>query len=260
MIVAVFVFLHKTSVSQALSSPSSTLPPKTIIFPGGGIFFYWQAGVITHLREQSYALDNQQIRLTGASAGAICATLTALDISFEDATRLALAKAREAGVWDRPLGLYGIWGNLIGEWLEELIIDDDKLLSRVNEKVSLLVTEVPSFQTKKLSRFASKQDLIGANMASIHIPLFLDGKIATPFRGLAHIDGSFLAQTGDYCCDEEQNNSVTLNWGADPYLSNRNLGDAVTALNEEGIWDLVDRGRKYAIQMEKRGDFDCLQI
>lgn len=40
-----------------------------IIFPGGGLFFYWQAGVIAYLRENSYDLSS--ILLSGASAGAL---------------------------------------------------------------------------------------------------------------------------------------------------------------------------------------------
>jgi len=29
--------------------------------------------------------------------------------------------SEEAGVWERPLGLMGIWGDIIYEWLDELI-------------------------------------------------------------------------------------------------------------------------------------------
>ena len=101
-----------------------------LIFPGGGIFFYWQAGVITYLREQNYKLlqnnnndDDIQnkVHFTGASAGALCATLTCTDVNFEQATELALQKAEDVGVWDRPLGLYGIWGDMIEDWLDELL-------------------------------------------------------------------------------------------------------------------------------------------
>ena len=99
-------------------------------------------------------------------------------------------------------------------------------------------------------------------MASIHIPLFLDGKFTTSFRGSPHIDGSFFANMGDYCItnDDKRNNSVILDWSADPYLSNRNLADSVSALSEDGIWDLVEKGRQFAVQMEKRGDFEFLHI
>jgi len=161
-----------------------------------------------------------------------------------------------AGVWDRPLGLYGIWGDMIDSWLDELLPENDEVLSMVNDKVSLLVTEIPSFQINKISRFQSKQDLIEANMASVHIPLFLNGKLTTKFRNAPHIDGSFMANLSDYHLSED---SVVLNWQADPFLSDRTLGDAVNALSEEGIWDLLEKGRTFAVGMEKRGDFAFLQ-
>jgi len=78
-----------------------------LVFPGGGLFFYWQAGVVTYLREQGYDLD--QMTASGASAGALTATLTATNVDFIKATELALKMAKEAGVWDRSGGLQGIW-------------------------------------------------------------------------------------------------------------------------------------------------------
>lgn len=103
-----------------------------LLFPGGGIFFYWQAGVVTYLREQGYKLD--AIRLGGASAGALTATLTATDVDFYQATDLALSLAKDAGVWDRKGGLQGIWGPMIDAWLDELLPDD--AVEKVNNRVS----------------------------------------------------------------------------------------------------------------------------
>ncbi len=215
-------------------------------YQSGGIFFYWQAGAITYLREKGYQINNPEIHFTGASAGALCATLTACDVNFEDATSLALKKAREEGVWDRPLGLFGIWGSIIDEWLEELLPGDDLdqhevLLPLVNneKKLSIIATEIPSFQKKKLSDFKSKRDLIDANMASVHIPFFLDGKATTQFRLQPYIDGSFLANMDEYRHDLSA--SIILDWKRDPLLKDRTLGDAVSTISEEGVWDLLER-------------------
>lgn len=148
----IFVVLLSTLKCNAFSVSSSTNASKTstnnnsnphLIFPGGGIFFYWQAGVITYLREkEEYRLllggnlsQNQNIQYTGASAGALCATLTATNVDFVKATELALSKSDDAGVWDRPLGLQGIWGSIIEEWLHELIPEDaaEKTQDKVSE-------------------------------------------------------------------------------------------------------------------------------
>jgi hypothetical protein len=104
-----------------------------IVFPGGGIFFYWQAGAVSHLRERGY--DLSETALSGASAGALAATLTATNVDFSDATRLALELAEKAGVWDRPQGLQGVWGEMIETWLDELLPENavSMVESRVRE-------------------------------------------------------------------------------------------------------------------------------
>ena len=89
---------------------------------------------MTYLREQNYDLSD--VKLTGASAGALVATLTATEVDFEEATTNALQLAENAGVWDRKLGLQGIWGPMIESWLDELIPEEP--LDMVNDRVSFL--------------------------------------------------------------------------------------------------------------------------
>ena len=40
------------------------------------------------------------------------------------ATELALSLSEDANVWERPLGLQGVWGKLIYEWLDRLVPED----------------------------------------------------------------------------------------------------------------------------------------
>lgn len=146
--------------------------------------------MVTYLREQGYNLNG--VRVGGASAGALTATLTAANVDFYDATELALRLAAEAGVWDRANGLQGIWGPLIETWLHTLLPDD--VVETVNGKVRLLhrfamcsdslllmphpastiqlcllVTEIPGMKKKRVDSFQSKHDLIDCNMASVHL-------------------------------------------------------------------------------------------
>jgi len=238
-----------------------------IVFPGGGIFFYWQAGAVSYLRENGY--DLSRVTMTGASAGSLTATLTAAGVDFERATEVALGLAEDGGVWDRPLGLQGVWGEMIETWLDELLPED--AVEQVGDRLSLLVTPVPSFGKENISRFESRADLIRTNMASIHIPWFLDGKLATSYRGGPCIDGSFLSKPTDYDRPPPSNGSngttgiqpsvvVTLDWTQDPVLANKSLGDAVSAISKEGIWGILERGREYAAVMEERGDFRGLPM
>ena len=169
------------------------------IFPGGGIYFYWQAGFMCYLREQGYDLSPSSqfstgssengngdaivttppTTFTGASAGALTATLTATNVDFYDATELALRLAKDANVWNRgPYGLQGIWGPMIYEWLDTLLpstatastSSSPASSSLMPSNLSLLVTPIPNvWDKRKVSIFQNRRDLIKCNMASVHI-------------------------------------------------------------------------------------------
>mmetsp|Transcript_11943 Transcript_11943/g.14434 ORF Transcript_11943/g.14434 Transcript_11943/m.14434 type:complete len:314 (-) Transcript_11943:141-1082(-) len=226
-----------------------------LVFPGGGIFFYWQAGAVTYLREQGYDLSHTT--LSGASAGALTATLTGCNVDFEVATDLALDLAKDAGVWERKGGLQGIWGPMIESWLDTLLPDD--ATDRVNDRVSLLVTPVPSFGKNIISHFHSKDDLIACNMASVHLPWFLDGRLTSTFRDSSVIDGSFLSNESHYAPKrpEEMKDTVTLDWTKDPVMSTK-AAEFVKVVSKDGIWDFLETGKKFAAHMEEQGDFQCL--
>lgn len=90
-----------------------------MLFGGGGIYFYWQIGVVSFLRKQNYNLQST-LSFAGASSGALAATLAATNVDASEATALALDLAERAGVWKRG-SLQGVWGDLIHEWLDQLI-------------------------------------------------------------------------------------------------------------------------------------------
>ena len=164
-------FLHATiaddsyveEIESERVDTSPSLSTTHIVFPGGGIFFYYQAGLVNFLRER---YDLSTCTFSGASAGALTATLTAADVDFFEATDLALKLAADAGIWDRSGGLQGIWGPLIEEWLDSLL---PTCIDALQDRVTLLVTPVPSFGKTKISRFENRKDLIHCNMASVHL-------------------------------------------------------------------------------------------
>ena len=121
----------------------------------------------------------------------------------------AVALCDDAGAFKRgSWGLMGIWGPLIRSWLDELLPADAD--ERTRGRVSLLVNKPlvsvpalalfgttlsrlghPCVERLAVTDFVSRDELIDAAMASVHIPLFLDGKSASTFRGAPCIDGSF---------------------------------------------------------------------
>lgn len=229
-----------------------------IVFPGGGIFFYYQAGLVNFLRE---GYDLSSCTFSGASAGALTATLTASDVDFYEATDLALRLAKDAGVWDRTGGLQGIWGPMIEEWLDSLLPTS---IESLQDKLTLLVTPVPSFGKTKISSFEDRKDLIRCNMASVHLPWFLDGKLTSNFRDRPHIDGSFLSKEEDYMLDLDMDSKIStdtifLDWSKDPDMSSKGGMDIVDAMSPDGIYGLMERGKRYGKIMEEQGMFNSLK-
>jgi len=242
-----------TNADDMISSPSSKQRPG-IIFPGGGLFFYWQAGVIAYLQEEGYNLSNTL--LSGASAGALSATLAKTEVNPYDATELALSMADEAGIWDRPLGLQGVWGSIIYDWLDRLLPLDAE--ERVKEELHILLTPVPSFGKSRISQFENRQDLINANLASVHLPWFLDGNLTSNFRGKPHIDGSFLSQSSDYFPEEySEKPKLILDYQRDPIMKDR-ASEFIKVVSKQTIWDILEQGKRHAKIMDGKGEFDHL--
>ena len=187
-LICVVLVLLRTISGFELGSQKSFTPPtpyKAMYFSGAGIYFWWQAGCARYIQEHC---DYTRMSVIGASAGSISAALLLSNTDFTKALDVAMAIGKKAGVYERKGGLAGIWGALLKEWLEEIIPDD------VTEEMysQLKVAVTPSIKTPKLiSGFKGKADIIEACMASCHVPLFLDGRATTEFRGEQVLDGSF---------------------------------------------------------------------
>ncbi len=110
-----------------------------------------------------------------------------------------------------------------------------------------------------ISSFSSRTDLIECNMASVHLPWFLDGKLTRNFRDRPHIDGSFLAKDQDYIsCPAQLDRTLILGHTQDPSYQSRGMFDIVEALSPDGIWGMLEDGKRYARYMEEQGKFEML--
>lgn len=246
--------------SDRIATSIAKTEPPHLIFPGAGLFFYWQAGVVSYLRQAGY--DLSKTTMSGASAGSITATLAATDVCFANATDAALRLGREAGVWDRPMGLMGVWGSLIEEWLDEILPEDAAEMA--SGRITILLTTIPKLGKQRVSRFVDRDDLIRCNISSIHLPLFLDGKFASHYRDSLHIDGSFLSTPADHLCydsNEQTHESATsaapflvFDFQHDPIMRGRKK-EFVKLASEDGIRSLLDRGMEYAYGLEQEGCF-----
>eukprot|EP01031_Cornospumella_fuschlensis_P030008 gene30008-36243_t len=146
------------------------------------------AGAAQYLQEECSHLT--KVPLLGASAGSIAASLLLSNASFYDAAKLAIRQTEERDLWNSQLGLAGVWGPMVRDFLNDLIPLNltHSELSRIN----ICITPRSLIRgTKVVSNFSDKADLVDAVMASVHIPVFMDGRLWSNYQGKKYIDGSF---------------------------------------------------------------------
>jgi hypothetical protein len=235
---------------------------RLLIFPGGGIYFWWQAGVVKALQQQNRSdknnLDTKNLALSGASAGSISCVMAICKIDMDHAMKAALVLADEAGIFNRTEGLAGIWGGLIERWLQELLPDDchEKCSGRVNiSVVSLSVSFVP-LHRHVISTFKSKKDLIEACLTSVHIPYFIDGKFSHEYQGVNCLDGSvlFVLHNAVWCkCEEfgETSDSFIFNHRNDKKLMQCQWGFLQT-INKDNLAKMFSLGHEYGMRWVKK--------
>ena len=130
-----------------------------------------------------------------------------------------------------------------------------------NDKLSILLTPLSTLGKHRVSRFVDRNDLIQANIASIHLPFFLDGRFASTYRGSLYIDGSFRSSLEDHYPEVSFNSLVVFDFQHDTMLKGRKWHiflRFVKLPSEDGVFSLLDRGREYAERLDQEGHFDCL--
>lgn len=227
-------------------------PPLKIALGGAGIFFWWELGAIQWLSER---YDLTKTLMVGASGGALAATLAATGVEPETALESAHRLGDKYGIWERPLGLMGVWGQIIDEWLHELLPDNAAEMCR--DRVEIIVTQVPSLQLVSYSDFQSKEDLIDVNMSSIHVPFFMDGKPTRLCRNAWCIDGSFQdfltgGNSDLLTCD---GNTVLFDYFQDHCLMYERM-DFLSLKEYEEVKKLMQLGYEHAQRLFDAGVFD----
>ena len=137
------------------------------------------------------------MKIIGSSAREVrLYTLLTLNCNIDEAAEFAIYQAHREKLFENPLGLAGVWGSLVEEWLQTLIGENsDSLIQEQSRRLYIATTPVNIFQrgaeTEFLTDFTDANDLIRANMASVHIPLFMNKRFFSTYRGSKYIDGSF---------------------------------------------------------------------
>lgn len=229
---------------------------KVVRFSGGGIYFWWQAGAARYLMENC---DLNALPVMGASAGSITATLLALNVSFDKVAEIAIRIGDDLKVWERKSGFAGIWGDVVKQFLEEIIPEnlDRNALARIN----VLVT--PRYLVggpKLLSKFINKADLVEAIMASIHIPIFMNGKLWTSYQGKMYIDGSFWSllanikgpwPDGQYI--DKHVDVLNVDYKLDSEFRSSQKLSIVTMIKPDDMYDMMRSGYNFMEKQDKSG-------
>ncbi|MEW5309055.1 MAG: hypothetical protein WDW38_000967 [Sanguina aurantia] len=228
----------------------------TLSWAGAGIFFFWQLGAMKFLSER---FDLTQVPMAGASGGALVSVLAACGVPADRVLQRAYDLSMKYKIWERPMGLMGVWGSLIEEWLNSLLPDD--AADRCRDRVNIVVTQLPSLAQVGITDFKSKADLINVAMASSHIPIFLDMKVARKCRGSYCVDGSFP----DFFYNENSDllqlggDAVVFDYFFDANIPRKGRMDMLEVKTFEEVQHIMQLGYEYAARLQGDGQFDHFQ-
>ncbi|KAK9804463.1 hypothetical protein WJX73_004309 [Symbiochloris irregularis] len=217
---------------------------------GGGIFFFWQLGIIKYLEEH---FDLTKVEARGASAGALIATLAVCNVDPRKALDLAHSLSVEAGLFDRKFKLAGVWGGLIRAWLYGLLPSNAADL--VRGRLKLVVTDVRHrLKQVAITDFENNKDLVEANLASVHVPFFLDYRPFASYRGRPYVDGSLadFVRGDNSALLMAEGRAVVLDYFQDDQLQYKRM-DFLKLPSHEQALALMDKGYAFAERVELTG-------
>jgi hypothetical protein len=231
-------------------------PALTLSWAGSGIYFWWQLGAVQYLMER---FDLSKVPHVGASGGALCAVIAACGVDPQSVMESAYALSLHHNIWERPMGLLGVWGSIIEKWLHDTLPDDAH--ERCNGKVGIVVTELPSCRQVVHDQFTDKADLINCAMASAHVPILLDWKLARNCRGVQCVDGSFP----DFFCGNTEviTKGVLFDYFEDSTIVRNGRMDMLQLKHYTEIQRIMKKGYRYAAKLEREGKyaaFDCTGV
>lgn len=102
--------LHRPPTQACFRCLQTDAAPVKVCCSGGGIFFFWQLGALRWLQRAGRLHD---AHFVGYSAGALTATMAACDVSLQRAVDAAYALTIKYHIWERPMGLVGVWGGCV---------------------------------------------------------------------------------------------------------------------------------------------------
>lgn len=155
-------------------------------FSAGGLLFPFYCGVVDELSEMG--ILQEDTKMAGASAGSLIVACARSGLPMSTILEACYALADDCRANGTRLRLGPVLRGVLGDMLPA-----DAAQSAAG-RTYVAVTRVlpeggPLLQPHLVSQFHNRDDLISALMTSCHIPIYMDGKLTTRFRGTAHFDG-----------------------------------------------------------------------
>lgn len=217
-------------------------------FAGGGMYISWIMGVAHGMRAGGVPLH--RCVFSGASAGAVVAGMLACGVDIAAAREFFLSDRESAQCFGSVTGAATRVRAIVTRLLETMLPAD--CATRCNGRLHVLLCSRQRglyFQ----SEFSDKADVIGAIVASTHVPYFSDGRYAFDHRGEQHVDGAW----------HSSRTAVLL---PRPRASMRVLidrcGDDANAIDGRPFYDAAnrevhiaryERGMRYAAHLQAEG-------
>jgi hypothetical protein len=238
--------------------PSDSSDEINFYFSGGGIYFWWQAGVATYIQEKKNLNPKLKVNYLGSSAGALSAALLYSNVSMSKAAEYAIYQAEREKLFTKPSGLAFVWGKIVKEWLD-VLIDEKAIENNRNTELYIKVTPVNVFKNGFkpiiLNNFTTKADVIDACLCSCHIPLFMDTKLYNKYQGKRYLDGSFYpfmqSLLQQYSLENDisqfnKTNVAIMDWQADEIFLNSNKKSSfVELVTPDNLYRMMEYGYNY---------------
>lgn len=179
------------------------------------------------------------------------------DADFDSIPGSAVAIAGEWDVYSRKLGLAGVWGAMLRQWLDMVLPKSIPKENMSNLYIALTPTLKPS---KLITGIEERSDLIDAIMASCHVPVFLDGRPFTEYKGEQVLDGSFW-----YFVTKNRYSGLPLLNNANPeqifwvdYVDDEDFvqsvsGNFLALITPDDMYNMIEAGYNYMKREHYKG-------
>ncbi|UPR00725.1 PNPLA domain-containing protein [Chloropicon primus] len=154
-------------------------------FSAGGLLFPYFVGNAVALKRLGLVSD--ETVFAGSSAGSLISACLVCDLSAEELMGNLLEMYRQL----REEGTVGNVRSVVETYANMVFPDDVHV--RANGRLNVSITRVnkqsPFLQSVYVNDFESKEDLIQALLTSSHVPLYMNTKVTSTYRGLTCVDG-----------------------------------------------------------------------